>query len=278
MKFALIDGLKIEAYKGAEGVCQSCGAELISKCGEFKINHWAHKKKHQCDTWWENETEWHRKWKGKFPVEWQEITHYDKTTNEKHIADVRTENGLIIEFQHSNINPDERRIRENFYKNMIWVVDGTRLKRDYPRFLKGKLNEFENTIFYKTDNPKIFQIDLVDWCFPVNWIQSSVPVIFDYLGDGTLEDTYNLRNNLYCLFPQIGRLRFVAEFSRETFIKAIKKGDWAFRVKQFLNHLVEQNTIIAQREKLELEKRKAINRAEFNKKLMTKRFRRSRRF
>jgi hypothetical protein len=36
---------------------------------------------------------------------------------------------------------------------MVWVVDGTRLKRDYPRFLKGKKNCFENTIFYKTDKP-----------------------------------------------------------------------------------------------------------------------------
>ncbi len=50
------------------------------------------------------------------------------------MADVRTDKGLVIEFQHSYINPEERRQRENFYKNMIWIVDGTRLQRDFPRF------------------------------------------------------------------------------------------------------------------------------------------------
>ena len=72
MKFALSNDERIEASKGAKGVCPSCGSELIAKCGEIVIHHWAHKKK--CDDyWWENETQWHRNWKNKFPDEWQEI-------------------------------------------------------------------------------------------------------------------------------------------------------------------------------------------------------------
>ena len=43
MKFALINGDKAEATKGAKGFCPSCGSELIAKCGEVKVNHWAHK-------------------------------------------------------------------------------------------------------------------------------------------------------------------------------------------------------------------------------------------
>lgn len=45
MKFALIDGIKSEATKGGRGICSNCKSELISKCGEFIINHWAHKGK-----------------------------------------------------------------------------------------------------------------------------------------------------------------------------------------------------------------------------------------
>ena len=44
MKFALINNCRAEAAKGAKGICPSCGSELIAKCGEVKINHWAHKK------------------------------------------------------------------------------------------------------------------------------------------------------------------------------------------------------------------------------------------
>ena len=52
--------------------------------------HWAHRGSRFCDPWWENETEWHRSWKGQFPVNWQEVVHQAET-GEKHIADVKTE-------------------------------------------------------------------------------------------------------------------------------------------------------------------------------------------
>src|SRR4051812_33935483 len=130
MKFALINNEKTEAFKGAKGICPGCGYELITKCGNIKIQHWAHKGVKICDPWWENETEWHRSWKNNFPREWQEIPLADKIKNEIHIADIQTSHGLIVEFQHSHIEPSERIARERFYKNMVWVVDGTRLKRD----------------------------------------------------------------------------------------------------------------------------------------------------
>lgn len=233
MQFANVNGVKSHPAPSLKGLCYCCGSEVISKCGNFNIWHWAHKNLKHCDNWWEPETEWHRNWKSKFPNEWQEIILIDESANEKHIADVRTINNLVIEFQHSHINPDERISRENFYKNMIWVVDGTRLKRDFPRFLKGKLNEFENTIFYDTDNPNIFKVDLIDWCLPLNWLKSSVPVIFDFLGNESFPSTDNLRNKLYCLFPQVGKYARIAEISREAFIKSVTIGDWVCRAKNF---------------------------------------------
>lgn len=137
MKFALFEDRRIEATKGAKGVCPNCRSELIAKCGEFKRNHWSHKSDRNCDPWWEPETDWHRSWKNNFPNDWQETPRCDEQTGKIHIADVYTSHGLVIEFQHSHIDPQERSSREKFYKNMVWVVDGTRLKRDYSRFLKG---------------------------------------------------------------------------------------------------------------------------------------------
>lgn len=51
MKFAIIDNTKVEAIKGVKGICPSCGSELIAKCGEVKVNHWAHKGMRNCDPW-----------------------------------------------------------------------------------------------------------------------------------------------------------------------------------------------------------------------------------
>lgn len=128
MKYALVCGKKAEASKGARGVCPSCGSNLIARCGPFKVNHWAHHGTRNCDPWRENETEWHRSWKGYFPVEWQEVVH--KSDNgEKHIADVKTEQGWVLEFQHSFMNPEERLSRNNYYPNLVWVVDGLRRQR-----------------------------------------------------------------------------------------------------------------------------------------------------
>jgi competence CoiA-like predicted nuclease len=115
MKYALIGDERIEATKGAKGVCPSCGSILIAKCGDLKVNHWSHKGNRNCDQWWENETEWHRAWKGQFPDDWQEVVHKDKN-GEKHIADVKTESGWVLKFQHSYLKPEESRSRNAFYK------------------------------------------------------------------------------------------------------------------------------------------------------------------
>nr|WP_291285286.1 competence protein CoiA family protein [Flavobacterium sp.] len=267
MKFAIIDGHKIEASKGAKGFCQSCGAEMIAKCGEFKINHWAHKKIRQCDIWWETETEWHREWKGNFPIEWQEIIQFDSLTNEKHIADVRTDKGLVIEFQHSHINPIERRQREDFYKNMIWIVDGTRLQRDIPRFIKAQKD------FVSMENPSIFGIEFADECFPKNWLGSSVPVIFDFKGTALIGNKKSNRTLLYCIFPvQSDWLTVFAEISRKALIKSIIDGEWQTRYANFMNDLSERNKIKAQQAKLELERQQMRSRYQFNQLLLGRRF------
>src|SRR5581483_2362554 len=135
MHLALIDNNLVKAEPGRKALCAGCHQPVIAKCGNERIHHWAHQNNRMCDSWWEPETQWHRIWKNHYPIEWHEKFLPDETTGEKHIADIRTSYGLVIEFQHSFLKPEERTSRESFYKNMLWVVDGTRNKRDYERFL-----------------------------------------------------------------------------------------------------------------------------------------------
>ena len=39
MRYALENGIKKEATKGAKGTCLCCGAEVIAKCGKIRIAH-----------------------------------------------------------------------------------------------------------------------------------------------------------------------------------------------------------------------------------------------
>jgi len=39
MKFALFKDERIEATKGAKGVCPCCGSELVAKCGAPSLTH-----------------------------------------------------------------------------------------------------------------------------------------------------------------------------------------------------------------------------------------------
>jgi competence protein CoiA len=135
MKFALVEGRRLEAQPGLSGECPVCGSAMVPKCGERRVWHWAHRGALQCDHWWENETEWHRNWKNKFPADWQEMIHWAEN-GEKHIADVKPTHGRVIELQHSYLEPEERRSREAFYGSMVWVVNGLRRKRDKPSFYK----------------------------------------------------------------------------------------------------------------------------------------------
>ena len=231
MRFAVVNNIRTEAEIGLSGFCPLCSQPVIAKCGQSRIWHWAHRNIKKCDNWVESETEWHRSWKKNFPTEWQEYFFSDERTGEKHMADVRTKDNLVIEFQHSHLEPVERASRENFYQNMIWVVDGTRLKRDFPRFQKGKS-------YFQTVKPGIFRINSLEEHYSQEWLGSSVPVIFDFLGTASIENSSDIRSKLYCLFPvKIGSSSFIAEISRKTFINTTINGEWSLRAQAFIEAL-----------------------------------------
>ena len=233
MHFAIVDNKRKEAEHGLKGLCPGCSQPVIAKCGEERIWYWAHRNNKKCDKWWEPETDWHRSWKNHYPVDWQEIFLPDEHTGEKHMADVRTAQNLVIEFQHSHINTTERISREKFYQNMVWIVDGTRLKKDYPRFLRGKDH-------FQVVKQGVFRVDFPEECFPSAWLGSSVPVVFDFQDNQDTGGNIVTKSNLYCLFPiTIGRYSFLAEIPRKTFINTTINGDWILRTRQFIDNLIQ---------------------------------------
>jgi competence protein CoiA len=124
MQFALVEQTRSQPQPGLRGNCTVCGQSAISKCGPQRLWHWSHCGRRHCDPWWENETDWHRAWKSNFPEAMREVVHFDQVTGEKHVADVKTIGGLVIELQHSAMSLQELQSREAFYGHMIWIVDG----------------------------------------------------------------------------------------------------------------------------------------------------------
>ena len=195
MQFAIVNNKRTAPSPLLKGSCPACGGIVDARCGEQRIHHWAHRGTRSCDPWWETETPWHRAWKGQFPDEWQEAVLHDQN-GEKHIADVRTKYGVTIEFQHSHLMPMERRARENFYGNMLWVVDGSRLKRDLPRFVEG----FGS--FRPTPKQGFFVVPFPDETFPKDWLDCGAPVLFDFgPAVGSSEKIVQLSQPLWCLLP-----------------------------------------------------------------------------
>ena len=239
MKYALVNDEKVEATKGAKGYCPSCGSELIARCGEVKVKHWAHKGNRDCDPWWEYETDWHRSWKGKFPIEWQEAVHFDES-GEKHIADVKTNIGWFIEFQHSYLKPEERRARNAFYRKLVWVVHGTRRKTDKKQFQKI-LNESSRL---PTKVP-IIQAHFPDECRLLKeWHDGNVLVFFDFQ---EVEDAE--QSMLWFLFPKTPTGgTYISPFSRVNFIELHNNNKFDELVK---NTILPIHAELTKRERIE---------------------------
>ena len=120
-------------------MCPLCDAPLLAHSGEIEPSHWQHTSGAACDPWHEPETKWHRIWKDKYPKEWQEFPMKDEKTGEKHFADVKTNKGIVIEFQNSPITPSTIHRRETFYGNMVWVVNATNIKDNF--VIASKVND-----------------------------------------------------------------------------------------------------------------------------------------
>lgn len=243
MHFALVNDERTSPLPGLTGSCPACAGAMIAKCGDQRVHHWAHRGKKPCDSWWEPETPWHRGWKSKFPQPWQEFIQFD-AAGEKHIADVRTPHGLTIEFQRSHLEHDERAARERFYGNMLWVVDGSRLKRDLPRFRDGTGS------FRKILVKGLYITAFPQEAFPRNWLDCAAPVFFDFANAIDQNDeTKHLAHPLWCLLPgrAVGRA-VVLQVSRASFLHGAHETACPIEVKTIMDNVA---LVLTEQQRLE---------------------------
>jgi len=198
------DGKRIKAMPAASAVCPLCFTEMIPKCGEIKVWHWAHRRK-DCDGWSDGETEWHLFWKSLMPPENVEVII--ERDGIKHRADIVTRSGMVVELQHSSMSVDEIAEREQFYGNMAWLFDvrrqaGKRLETI--RLMQGGLVQemqlelfpvsdptgkpwFWLDDFLKQPNPRRLETTrTIRWYWPLNYVLSAQKPRYLDLGDERL--------------------------------------------------------------------------------------------
>lgn len=247
MKYAIVNGSRSLPQPKVRGDCPACGSEVMSKCGKKIVWHWAHTSQKHCDSWWENETQWHRDWKSYYPDEWQESVQFDPDNGEKHIADIKIDSGLVIEFQNSPLVSEELEQREKFYRNMVWVVNGEKFRKDFyilhslpdPKcdfiedivFFLRKHDEQGKLFYRKSENPGnpsmvevhgIREIQptivknyighhLFDWIRPRTvWYESKVPVYFDF-GDELLWNLQSYDDRGLPCVQAVSKARFLID-------------------------------------------------------------------
>ena len=208
MQYADIEGNVREAQPGLTGKCRDCGHPMVAKRGQHRVWHWAHWKSKDCDPWWEPETEWHRSWKNQFPAAWREIGQTAQS-GERHRADVKTERGLVLEFQYSALREAERVSREEFYTRLVWVVHANRRRRDRKKFffsLSGPLNPAAWSL-------GTFSIHRDDSALLRDWGKSRAPVYFDFgeteQGESPLWRLYPLSDSMLAYLTPVVRAEFV---------------------------------------------------------------------
>lgn len=214
MQFAMTNEIRSKAAPGLTGVCPSCGSPVAAKCGELRVWHWAHLAKRRCDSWWEPETPWHVNWKDRFPTEWQEAVLHAED-GERHIADVRTPDGRVVEFQHSRIRSDERHARESFYQTMVWVVDGRARKRD--------LSSFEKTRYPVRSVPAFYSGFAMECALLRDWADRPVDVFFDF-GDRQEDSLSFGAPILWQLHPNAERRVILTPIRVVDFVDALRNG------------------------------------------------------
>lgn len=116
-----------DTQSNKEYFCPYCGAPLITKKGDVRQHHFAHKSNHFCSDTWEGTYDispWHNEWQECFPTDNQEVKLSLGET--KHRADVLI-GRTVVEFQHSIMSIKAFDDRNNFYFNLnykvVWLFD-----------------------------------------------------------------------------------------------------------------------------------------------------------
>jgi len=192
---------RTRASPNSKAICPLCNEEVIAKCGEIKIWHWAHKVNFTCKEF-EPETERHIEmklfFKDNFPnfeleynLGWAIPDLFDK--NRK----------IAIEVQHSRLSKEkflERTI--NYRKNgihVLWIFDCFLLKENVPDFLRkahelyfGRIYIYHNkniTPLHFKRKERVIKIN-TDFC-------DIIPEYYDEAGNEFITSTYKLKREFY---------------------------------------------------------------------------------
>lgn len=152
MLYADRDGVRVQpGATGDRAVCPLCHAQVLAKCGDVVVHHWAHLSARDCDLWSEPESAWHVGWKSRFPEDWREVVVGE------HRADVRQPCGLVVEFQHSPLGSEDIKEREAHYGSMVWVLDASTFTELSMRSMcKTGLERFRHVVW---ERPKLSWLD-----------------------------------------------------------------------------------------------------------------------
>lgn len=185
MEIAVVDGKRVLPVPALKAQCPSCNALVIAKCGRINAWHFAHVASDDCDRWSEPESEWHQRWKRYFPIEQREVVI------KNHRADIKNKKNIIIELQHSHIDVQQMAEREEFYKNMVWLIDGSDFFENFEMNYKSYGHSFRWKHGHKT------------------WLYATKPVYIDFLG--VIFHVKKIGYDDYRVFGW-GRIMHVADF------------------------------------------------------------------
>ena len=87
----------------------------------------------------------------------------------------------------------------------------------------------------------IIEVNYPEDIFPKNWLNSTVPVVFDFKGLTSIDAPSDIRYSIFCLLPiKNAYKRYVIQVSRLDFIENAKTGSWEFFVNREMN-ILEKN-------------------------------------
>lgn len=110
-------------------------------------------------------------------MDWTEVVLSSNST--RHIADIRTDNDVVIELQHSPISPEVNRAREAFYgERMLWLVDASQFQHNFTVY-SGYLYSLGGRVPPAT--PQTVQRFMWKWARK-GWFGAARNIFFDFGG------------------------------------------------------------------------------------------------
>lgn len=166
-RVAIVNGRPAKATQtGQRATCldPDCGAEMVSRVGDYVMPHWAHQAGESCDLDDRGELGWHMLWRYLF-------VHAGARTEvpyEGHRADVVLADGRVVEIQTKFLPTDDIVGRESTYGDMAWLYrlyladgqiiadDGVRLQIAHAK--RTALIVHQRPVFWQLPDDRIVRI------------------------------------------------------------------------------------------------------------------------